>query len=87
MLRAGIGAKGRILTRMIKPKQILPNDDSDHRSNVEVRGWYASKSGAVYYEFFIEGGDQLAYGAARYVRIVEEGPASEIFTVRPIGCV
>ena len=71
-LQAAVGAKGSVLTRFIKPQQLLPNDNRDHRSNVVVRGWYANKSGTVYYKFRLEEGQELCYAAARYVRILVE---------------
>jgi hypothetical protein len=33
---AGKGAKASVLTRMIKPKQHLPNNDKNHRSEVII---------------------------------------------------
>jgi hypothetical protein len=83
-LQAGIGAKGSILTRFIKPTQVLPDGDRSHRSNIIIQSWYANKTGSVYYEFQHEGAGpnaQLMYGAARLVKIHEEGPG--VFTGQP----
>lgn len=75
-LKAGIGAKGSILTRLIKPTQVLPNGNRYHRSNVVVTGWFANKKGTVFFEFQHEAArsTQTMHGAARLVKIHEEGP-------------
>lgn len=79
-LRPGIGAKGSILTRFIKPKQVAVNEDANHRSNIVIRGWYSNNKGTVYYEFLCDNGDTaLQYGAARMVKIHEEGTPTEFF--------
>lgn len=80
--RPGIGAKGSILTRFIKPKQFV--NDKEHRSKIVVEGRFADEKGAEYYEFrFLDEQDStapLVYGASRMVRIEEEGNHTMIFT-------
>jgi hypothetical protein len=80
-LRAGVGALGSILTRFIKPTQVLPGDDHSHRSNIVIRSWYANTNGTVYYEFHYVGDGQhaqLMHGAGRLLKIYQEGPG--VFT-------
>ena len=83
-LRAGIGAKGSILTRLIKPLQVVETDTPNERSDVVIERWFANNKGTVYYEFrYLDDEDsssQLLFAAARYVKIVEEGPEEHIFT-------
>jgi hypothetical protein len=82
-LRPGIGAKGSILTRFIKPKQVAVNEDANHRSNIVIRGWYSNNKGTVYYEFLHDNGDTaLQFGAARMVKIHEEGTPTEFLLDR-----
>jgi hypothetical protein len=86
-LRAGIGAKGSVLTRFIKPLQVVANEDKTHRSNVIIEGWFANAKGSVYYEFRYDDVmaatatplQQKMHGAARYVKILKEGDADKIF--------
>jgi hypothetical protein len=86
-LRAGIGAKGSILTRFIKPVQIVANDDRAHRSNIVLEGWFANSRGSVYYEFRYDdvipsmatAPTQKLHGAARFVKILKEGDADKVF--------
>jgi hypothetical protein len=81
-MRPGIGAKGSILTRFIKPKQVIPDsEEAKHRSIVTIEGWYSDDKGRVYYRFRYHGpsGGSVMHGSARYVKIEEEGPESGFF--------
>ena len=82
-LRPGKGAKGSILTRFIKPKQVH-NGDQNHRSDIVIVGRFANNKGSEYYRFkYIDDNSDvesnLMTGAARLVKIVEEGEARDIF--------
>jgi hypothetical protein len=77
-LRAGIGAKASILTRLIKPLQIVDEGNhQNHRSDVVRARWYANEKGTVE----DDANAQKLHGAARFVKIIEEeGPEGHIFT-------
>lgn len=83
-LRPGKGAKGSILTRFIKPKQVH-NGDQNHRSDIKIVGRFANNKGTEYYRFKYYGDNSeeeesnLMTGTARFVKIVEEGEERDIF--------
>jgi hypothetical protein len=82
--RPGLKARGSILTRYIKPKQFVGIDDKNHRSNVVLEGRFRDDKGSEYYEFRYENEQDLEkplmFGAARMIKILEEGHAAMIFT-------
>ena len=80
-LRAGRGAKGSILTRFIKPDQVIPNNDKTHRSLVVIQSRFADKKGSVYYKLKYDGindGEMLT-GSSRFVKIEQEGAEEDLF--------
>jgi hypothetical protein len=82
-LQAGKGAKASVLTRMIKPKQHLPNHDKNHRSDVIIVDRYENDKGAEVYAFRYAEDDSesglLLHATTRYVKIVEEGDKEAYF--------
>ena len=87
-LRAGRGAKGSVLTRLIKPKQLHSGEDTNHRSEIVIADRYAVKKGTVFFRFrYVE--DQHGDGpaplhcAASFIRITEEGHPDDSFVGRP----
>ena len=74
-LQAGKGAKASVLTRMIKPKQYLPNDDKAHRSDIILVDRFENVKGGEVYSFQYSEDDSeaslfLQACSARYVKIV-----------------
>jgi hypothetical protein len=81
-LRPGKGARASVLTRMIKPKQYLPNDDKQHRSEVVVEGRMENEKGVEVFSFrYLEDDSEglLLHASTRYVKIVEEGERGLFF--------
>ena len=82
-LRAGKGAKASVLTRFIKPKQPLPDNNKKHRSDVVLAEKDKNSKGKDIYRFQYEletdKNAPLMYASTRYVRIVEEGHHLELF--------
>jgi hypothetical protein len=82
MLQGGKGAKASVLTRMIKPKQYLPNNDKQHRSEVVLDGRMENEKGVEVYSFRYVGDDSeglLLHASTRYVKIIEEGERGLFF--------
>jgi hypothetical protein len=81
-LRPGKGAKASVLTRMINPKQHLPNNDKQHRSEVILEGRMENEKGVEVYSFRHVEDDSdglLLHASTRYVKIVEEGERELFF--------
>ena len=81
-LQAGKGAKASVLTRMIKPKQHLPNNDKSHRSDVILVDRFENDKGGEMYSFRYSDDDSnglLLQATPRYVKIVEEGDKDDFF--------
>jgi hypothetical protein len=81
-LKAGTGAKATVLTRFIKPKPHVPNNDKQHRSEVVLVDSILDEKGKDAYTFkFVE--DQsdgmLMHANKRYVHITEEGDLERLF--------
>ena len=84
VLRAGKGAKGSVLTRLINPKQVHDEADVNHRSDIVIVDRYANKKGTVYFRFRYkedqhEEGPPPLHCAASRIRILEEGDPDDIF--------
>ena len=84
VLQAGRGAKGSVLTRLIRPKQTHFGEDENHRSKIVIVDRFTNKKGTVYFRFrYLE--DQHGDGppplhcAARLIRITEEGRPDDFF--------
>lgn len=79
-LRAGKGAKAKVLTRFVNPKQ-QKRDDKDHRSEVVIVGEFDDEKGKRCYQLVFAdnplGGE--FYANARYVKVTEEGDPDCIF--------
>ena len=85
-LRPGVGATGSILTRYIKPDQVLLEDDKTHRSEVVLHSRFANKNGQVYFRFHYPGDDgngELLTGSSRFVKITKEGDEADLFVGDP----
>ncbi len=84
-LRPGRGAKGSILTRFIKPDQVIPNNDKNHRSVVVIQSRFADKKGSAYYKLKYDGvpDGELLTGSSRLVKIEQEGPVQDLFVGEP----
>jgi hypothetical protein len=81
-LRPGKGAKASVLTRMIKPKQHLPNNDKQHRSEIILEGQMENEKGVEVFSFrYLEDDSEglLLHASTRYVKIVEEGARGLFF--------
>ena len=81
-LRAGKRAKASVLTRMIKPKQHLPNDDKQHQSVVILDDKFENEKGKEVYSFRYEGDTSdglLLHASVRYVQVQEEGNKERFF--------
>jgi hypothetical protein len=81
-LQAGKGAKASVLTRMIKPKQHLPNHDKTHRSDVILEERFENEKGGDVYSFRYAEDDSiglLLHASTRYVKLVEEGEKEGFF--------
>lgn len=78
-LYPGIGAKGSILSRFLKPK--LPeNSEKDHRSNVLLFDFFY-EGRRLNFRFHLEGDEtKRVYSAiSRFVKITEEGELHDLF--------
>jgi hypothetical protein len=82
-LQAGKGAKASVLTKMIKPKQHLPNSDKAHRgSNIILLERFENEKGGDVYSFRYADDDSdglFLQASARYVKIVQEGDKEGYF--------
>ena len=81
-LRAGKGAKASVLTRFIKPKQHLPNDDKQHRSEVVLEDRFLNEKGKDVYSFKFVGDrsdGMLLHASVCYVKVIEEGDVERLF--------
>ena len=80
-LRAGKGAKASILTRFIKPKQHIPRNNQQHRSDVILQDTFDDEKGRPCYEFRFADNPNgpLLYGNIRYVKVFEEGDQEDYF--------
>jgi hypothetical protein len=81
-LQAGKGARASVLTRLIKPKQHLPNNDKNHRSDVILVDRFENEKGAEVYSFRYANDDSdglLLQSTTRYVKIIEEGEKEAFF--------
>ena len=88
VLRAGRGAKGSVLTHLIKPKQLHAGEEKNHRSEIVIVDRYANKKGTQCFRFrYVE--DQHGDGppplhcAATFIRITEEGHPDDFFVGSP----
>ena len=76
-LQAGRGAKASVLTKMIKPKQTIPNgDNKTHRSDIVLEERFENEKGKEVYSFRFSGDDSeglFLHASVRYVKIIEEG--------------
>jgi hypothetical protein len=86
-LIAGVGAKGSILTKYIKPKQPSPNSDKDsqHRSTVVLKEQFTNDKGQECYRFCFAGEEDkddatMLEANCRYVKIEEEGRLDVFFS-------
>jgi hypothetical protein len=80
--QAGKGAKASVLTRMIKPKQHLPNNDKNHRSEVIIEDRFENEKGVDVYSFrYVEDDPRslLLQATTRYVKILQEGDKEAYF--------
>jgi hypothetical protein len=81
-LQAGKGAKASVLTRVIKPKQHLPNNDKNHRSDVILVDRFENEKGGEVFSFRYANDDSeglLLQATTRYVKVVEEGDREAFF--------
>ena len=79
-LRAGIGAKASILTRFIKPEQVLPY--KDHRSHVILDSQFEDHKKKKLFRFRYPGNtmlNPLLNGLCRWVKVMKEGNPSFYF--------
>ena len=84
VLQAGRGAKGSVLTRLIKPKQTHAGEDENHRSDIVIVDRFTIKRGTLCFRFrYVEDqfgdGPPPLYCAARFIRITEEGNPDDFF--------
>lgn len=84
LLQAGKGAKASVLTKMIKPKQHLPNNDKTHRSDVILEDRFDNEKGGEVYSFRYIEDDATTVGlflqaSSRYVKVIESGDKEEFF--------
>ena len=82
-LRAGPGAKALILTKFIRPKQPIPNNDNKHRSNIVLFEKAKDEKGKdifrFRYELDTENDGELIYANVHYVNITMEGDHKLLF--------
>jgi hypothetical protein len=81
-LQPGKGAKASVLTRMIKPKQHLPNNDKHYRSSIVLEELTIDDKGKEYYGFQYSDDaskGMLLLASTAYVRVLEEGEKGLLF--------
>lgn len=83
----GVGAKGSILTRFIRPKQPSPQSDqnSKHRSDIFLLEQFANEKGKMCFRFcFIWDKDKddrvMLEANCRHVKVEEEGNVEDFFS-------
>mmetsp|Transcript_7183 Transcript_7183/g.11360 ORF Transcript_7183/g.11360 Transcript_7183/m.11360 type:complete len:259 (+) Transcript_7183:79-855(+) len=79
-IRAAKGAKAIVLTKMINPKQRIPNGDKDHRSEVVLIDKIKNEKGKDCYSFRYFGDNSegnVLHANTRYVKVIEEAPEGE----------
>ncbi|KAG7345414.1 hypothetical protein IV203_032945 [Nitzschia inconspicua] len=78
-LYPGVGAKGTIMTRFIKPKNSFRGKDKDHRSVVVLKEHYF-EGRKLFFRFTVdEDDDRTFYASSRMVRIDAEGKVEDFF--------
>ena len=82
-MRPGKGARGTILTRLIKSSDGIPypNEDPKHRSNVVLqKKAKINGKGVLFFQF--DGridGDELYYASPHWLKVIEEGNINDLF--------
>jgi len=78
--RAGEGAIGEILTRLVNPKVSPMPDDKQHRSRIVLVDRYEEKGKCRFSFYFEDGNETKLFNASyRFVTILKEGDPSLLF--------
>ena len=86
-LRAGSGAEGKVLTKMIKPTQPNINPKSKHQSNVVILDYLQENESTFYKMCFREDHESgnedftLLTANKHFVKITKEGDPSLLFSI------